>query len=155
MVKPAKPRAKGTLARSAEPGRIARVPDVAVLARYSPEDPKNAHPDWIKASFADYISPHDAHHSTSVREFTHSGHVVKITTTYKIEVDGHEINPHLFVDEDGRVFTHATPFVTYGSAIDLVSAMIDAYPTAFHDLAEGGAGSSHAEAHKPRRRKPK
>ena len=35
------------------------------------------------------------------------------------------------VDEDGRVHTHATPFVTYSSAIDLMRAVIDAYPDAF------------------------
>jgi hypothetical protein len=52
-----------------------------------------------------------------------------------VEVDGHPIRAHLSVDEDGQVYTHATPFVTYASASDLMKAVIDAYPDSFssHD----------------------
>lgn len=106
-------------------------PDTSVLARYSPEDGANAHPDWVKQEFPAYVTPHAGHGDTAVREFTHNGHVVRIITTYRVEVDGQPIQAHLSADEDGQVFTHATPFVTYASAVDLMKAVLDAYPDAF------------------------
>lgn len=114
-------------------------PDTSVLARYSPTDMANSHPDWIKTQFPAYVAPHAGHEATAIREFTHGGHVVKIITTYRVEVDGKPIRAHLSVDEDGRVYTHATPFVTYTSAIDLMKAVIDAYSDSF-----SGPGGGHA-----------
>src|SRR5262245_9763743 len=127
-------------------------PDTSVLARYSPTDTANAHPDWVKTQFPDYVGEHAGHEMTSVREFTHDGHVVKITTTYRVEVDGQPMHTHLSVDEDGQVYTHATPFVTYGSAVDLVKAVIDAYPESFsgaggHDDHGGHGGHDGHEEH--------
>ncbi len=118
-------------------------PDTSVLARYSPTDGANAHPDWVKRQFPDYITPHAGHDTTAVREFTHAGHVITISTTYWVEVDGQPIPAHLSVDEDGLVFTHATPFVTYASAVDLMKAVIDAYPHAFSGASGPGGHSGH------------
>lgn len=153
MVKSTKPSTTRSRARSPKRKSIEGLPDVAVLAQYSPDDEQAAHPGWMKADFSDYILAHDAHRSTSVREFTHQGHQIKITTTYKVEVDGHEIDAHLFVDEDGRVHTHATPFVTYESAVGLMGAVIDAYPSAFEDLAAKEPAHDHSTARKPRKGK--
>jgi hypothetical protein len=118
-------------------------PDTSVLARYSPTDGANAHPDWVKRQFPTYITPHVGHDTTVVREFTHDGHVITIITTYRVEVDGQPVQAHLSVDEDGRVFTHATPFVTYASAVDLMKAVIDAYPGAFSGAGEPGGHPDH------------
>lgn len=120
-------------------------PDTSVLARYSPTDSTNAHPDWVKRQFPTYITPHTGHDTTAVREFTHDGHVITISTTYRVEVDGRPIQAHLSVDEDGRVFTHATPFVTYASAVDLMKAVIDAYPGAFSGAS--GPGGHPQQTH--------
>jgi hypothetical protein len=128
--------------RRRTPPRIGQ-PDTSVLARYSPTDGANAHPDWVKRDFPDYIAPHAGHDTTAVREFTHAGHVITIITTYRVEVDGQPIQAHLSVDEDGRVFTHATPFVTYASAVDLMKAVIDAYPDAFAGASGPGGHSGH------------
>lgn len=129
-------------------------PDASVLARYSPSDLANAHPDWVKNRFPAYIASHAGHDSTAVREFSHAGHVVKIITTYRVEVDGRPVQAHLSVDEDGRVYTHATPFVTYSSAVDLMKSVVDAYPTAFADA--GGHGGhpddGHDDGHRGARR---
>jgi hypothetical protein len=124
-------------------------PDTSVLARYSPTDGANAHPDWVKRQFPTYIAPHTGHDATAVREFTHAGHVITIITTYRVEVDGQPIQAHLSVDEDGRVFTHATPFVTYASAVDLMKAVIDAYPDAFPGSSGlgGHSGDTHGNGH--------
>ena len=115
-------------------------PDTSVLAHYSPTDGANSHPDWVKTQFPAYIAPHGGHEAKAVREFAHRGHLVKIITTYRVEVDGHPIRTHLSVDEDGRVYTHATPFVTYASAIDLMKAVIDGYPDFFSDPGGGHGG---------------
>lgn len=131
--KPAKDQKKKTIGR----------PDVTVLARYSPTDGMNAHPDWVKQKFPDYVGAHAGHHETTVvREFAHDGHAVKIFTTYRVEVDGQPVQAHLSVDEDGRVYTHATPFDTYASAIDLMKAVLDAYPESFKELGKGQGGSA-------------
>jgi len=114
------------------------LPDLSVLERYSPTDGANSHPEWVKTRFPDYVSPHAGHEMTSMREFSHGSHVVRIVTSYRIEVDGQPIQAHVSVDEDGRVYAHATPFVTYGSAVDLMKAVIEAYPDAF-----GGEGPHH------------
>ena len=84
---------------------------------------------------------------TSVREFSHAGHSVKILTTYRVEVDGHPVHVHLSVDEDGQVHTHVTPFVTYGSAIDLMKAVVDAYEASVARDGRGGHGGHGGHDH--------
>ena len=121
-------------------------PDTSILAHYSPTEGAQSHPDWIKKKFPAYIEPHGNHEATSVRELTHNGHMIRIITTYKVEVDGKPADMHLSVDEDGQVFTHATPFVTYASAVDLMKEVMDAYPDAFSD-ADAGAGQQNEHGH--------
>jgi hypothetical protein len=145
----AKKKASGTAKRRTSQSRrraLLATPDTSVLARYSPTDTANAHPDWVKTKFPTYITPHAGHETTAVREFTHGGHIVRILTTYRVEVDGVPVRAHLSVDEDGQVYTHATPFVTYASAIDLMKAVIDAYPESFTG-ANGSHGGHHDHGH--------
>lgn len=137
---PSKPRPPAA-GRNAD--RTASLPDLSVLARYSPTDGANAHPNWVKTKFPNYVSPHMGHEMSSVREFAHAGHVVRIVTNYRIEVDGQPIQAHVSVDEDGRVYAHATPFVTYGSAVDLMKAVIEAYPNDFTEGSHHGGHSGH------------
>jgi hypothetical protein len=123
-------------------------PDTSVLARYSPTEGAQSHPDWIKKKFPAYIEPHGKHEATSVRELTHNGHTIRIITTYKVEVDGKPADMHLSVDEDGQVYTHATPFVTYASAVDLMKEVMDAYPDAFSEAdADTGAEAQNEHEH--------
>lgn len=121
-------------------------PDTSVLEHYSPTGGAQSHPDWIKKKFPAYIAPHGTHEATSVRQLKHKGHDVKIITTYRIEVDGKPAGMHLSVDADGQVYTHATPFVTYASAVDLMKEVMDAYPDAFSD-SEAPAGHDNGHDH--------
>lgn len=121
---------------------LSELPDTSVLAHYSPTDPVNGHPKWLQNQFPGYMDPHSGHEATAIREFSHAGHTVRVYTTYRVEVDDKPIRAHLSVDEDGQVYTHATPFVTYASAIDLMKAVINAYPASFED-----SGSNHGETH--------
>ena len=133
--------------RAAKPSKNVGLPDTSVLARYSPTDSRGSHPNWIKQRFPTYVDPHAGHQTTSVREFTYGGHVGRIITTYRIEVDGQEVHPHLSVDEDGRVFTHALPFVTYASAVDLMKDVIRAYSDDFFQADNGGHDHSGDHDH--------
>lgn len=127
-------------------------PDTAVLARYSPTGGAQSHPDWVKEKFPGYIASHGGlhgHEATSVRHLKHKGHDIKIVTTYRIEVDGKPAGMHLSVDEEGQVYTHATPFVTYASAVDLMKKVMDAYPDAFSDSAGHDQGHNPNHDHNP------
>ncbi len=121
-------------------------PDISVLKNYSPTEGAQSHPDWVKAKFPGYIATHGRHEATSIRELTHNGHAVRIITTYRVEVDGAPAGMHLSVDEDGQVYTHATPFVTYASAVDLMKEVLDAYPDAFSDSDSDSDADSDAHA---------
>ncbi|MDQ3185104.1 MAG: hypothetical protein M3Q16_01295 [Pseudomonadota bacterium] len=132
-----------------EPNEPIKTPDISVLERYSPTGGAQSHPDWVKTKFPTYVASHGGahgHEATSVRQLTHKGHDVKIITTYRIEVDGKPAGMHLSVDEEGQVYTHATPFVTYGSAVDLMKSVMDAYPDAFSD-SDPHAGHDHGDNH--------
>jgi hypothetical protein len=133
----------GAAPRTASARKGIGPPDTSVLAGYSPTDGPRSHPDWIKKGFPTYVDPHAGHERTSVREFAHAGHVVRIITTYRIEVDGQEVQTHLSVDEDGRVFTHALPFVTYSSAVDLMKEVINKYSQDFSGSGHGGHDHGH------------
>jgi hypothetical protein len=137
--------------RTVKPWKNTGLPDTSVLAHYSPTDGPASHPDWIKQKFPAYVDPHAGHQTTSVREFTYAGHVGRIITTYRIEVDGQEVHAHLSVDEDGRVFTHALPFVTYASAVELMKDVIGAYADDFAQTGDighdQGGGHDHEMDH--------
>jgi hypothetical protein len=134
---------KGDKSPAGEKEPIGSNPDVSVLKNYSPTEGAQSHPDWVKKKFPEYLDPHGKHEDTSVREITHNGHNIKIITTYRVEVDGKPAAMHLSVDEDGQVYTHATPFITYASAVDLMKEVMDAYPDAF----AGSGSDSHPEHH--------
>jgi hypothetical protein len=119
---------KGETQAQGAPDHSITNPDISVLAQYSPTGAAKSHPEWVKTKFPSYVEPHGKHEATSVRELAHKGHTVRIITTYRVEVDEKPADLHLSVDEDGQVFTHATPFVTYASAVDLMKAVMDAYP---------------------------
>ena len=129
------------------PSVLMSPPDIAALAEISITDPDKAHPAWIKAQFPEYVDPHAGHEAKTVREINHKGHVVRIVTTYQVEVDGSPVQAHLFVDDAGQVHTHATPFVSYGSALDLMTAVIDAYPESFAKGDEGGGEHTDHSGH--------
>lgn len=121
---------------------LKNIPDTSVLRHYVPTNGESSHPDWLKSKFPAYINPHAGHEATGIREFSHNGHTVRVITTYRVEVDGNPVRAHLSVDEDGQVYTHATPFVTYTSATDLMKAIIEAYPESFSEQ-----NNTHEEEH--------
>lgn len=67
---------------------------------------------------------HD-HGEGSVRHVTYKGHDIRITTTYRIELDGAEVTGHLLVNNAGSVHYHAIPNQEFASAVDLVERIVD------------------------------
>jgi hypothetical protein len=67
----------------------------------------------------------------SVREVEYNGHHIIIHTQYKIKVDGKSLSGHIYVDNSGRVSTHALPNYSFTSTVDLVKKLIDAFPANF------------------------
>ena len=72
----------------AKPNALLSLPDIGALAEISITDPDKTHPAWIKEQFPEYVDPHAGHETRTVREINHKGHVVRIVTTYQVEVDG-------------------------------------------------------------------
>lgn len=72
------------------------------------------------------MGPHE-----SIREIDYNGHRITIRTQYEIKVDGKPITGHVYVDNDGKVSTHALPAYSFVSTVDLVKKLIDAFPGNF------------------------
>jgi hypothetical protein len=67
----------------------------------------------------------------SVREVEYKGHNIIIRTHYEIRVNGKPLTGHIYVDNSGRVSSHAMPTYSFGSTVDLVKKLIDAFPANF------------------------
>ena len=113
--------------------RKTRQTAAAALAIPAGIDPTSAltQPDWIQRQFPHYVHAHGGPVS-STREFYTAGHHVKITTTYVIEVDGAPIYLHAAVGDDGKLMCHSAPYSRFQSAVEMVKAVIENNPEAFH-----------------------
>ncbi len=74
---------------------------------------------------------HDKGPFQSVREIEYNGHKITIRTQYEIRVDGKALGGHIYVDNTGKVSTHALPAYSFASAVDLVKKMVDTFPDNF------------------------
>jgi hypothetical protein len=70
-------------------------------------------------------------HFVSVREAEYKGHKITVRTHYEIKVDGKPISGHIYVDNSGRVSSHAMPAYSFVSTVDLIKKLIDAFPANF------------------------
>ena len=80
------------------------------------------------------VAGHAARHEgpfESVREVEYKGHSIVIRTRYEIRVDGKPLGGHIYVDNSGRVSSHAMPTYSFVSTVDLVKKLIDAFPANF------------------------
>jgi hypothetical protein len=89
---------------------------------------------------------HEPHHHTdaTVRELAYRGHIIRVATTYDIEVDSAPVTGHVLVTNEGTVHYHAIPNQEFASAIDMVKRMIDLAPEQF---AKPQPGRHHGEHH--------
>ena len=106
------------------------------------------HPHWIREDYPDLVNT--MHHAlTSVEEFEHHGNKVRITTTYKIEINGQETMIHASIQQQGGVQCHSTPYTPYQTVSDLVKALLNNTPDACIPKGDGshGSGNNHGHSH--------
>ena len=79
--------------------------------------------------------PHGDHSThepfTSVRQIQYKNHDIVIRTRYEIEIDGRIINNQIYVDNEGKVSSHAMPTYSFPSTVDLIKRLIDKFPNSF------------------------
>ena len=92
---------------------------------------------------------HTMHGGQSVRTADHNGHQISLITTYRVEVDGKVLKVPLMVDDSGNVHCHSLPNYQFDSAIDMIKAVIDAFPEDFPPPRAGKPLSGGGHAHKP------
>ncbi len=73
-------------------------------------------------------SHHQHNANTTVRADAHKGHKIELRTTYELYIDGQLLNLHLGVMQDGQVHCHSIPNYSSASGIDVIKAVIDAFP---------------------------
>jgi hypothetical protein len=92
----------------------------------------------------------------SVRTAEHNGHEIVLTTSYRVELDGKVLKIPLMVNDSGDVHCHSLPNYQFDSAMDMVKAIIDAFPEDFPPPPKEMKTKSARTARKgrlPRRRK--
>lgn len=83
----------------------------------------------------------------SVRTATHNGHDILIRTRYEIEVDGKAFQPHVVVDNAGRVHYHGLPTRDFASMVALVKKAIDIFPDDFNTTEPDNGHHHHGGGH--------
>jgi hypothetical protein len=96
---------------------------------------------------------HDKGPFQSVREVEYKGHKITIYTQYEIRVDGEPFTSHIYVDNTGKVSTHALPAYSFVSAVDLVKKIIDEFPDDFTTTKKKSSSRSSSSVSKSRRRR--
>jgi len=112
-------------------------PDIKKLAPVAKVFDTPVQPGWVKQDTGNH---HDHGALATVRTAVENGHTITIRTAYTIEVDGQPFHGHLYVEEDGSLRCHATPYFRYASAIELMKNVVSSYPESFSQ----NHGTGHA-----------
>jgi hypothetical protein len=106
------------------------------------------HPEWVRKKFPTYVEHTHESLARSDRTLEHEGRTITITTTYEVRVEGRLLTLHMMVDEEGRLWSHLCPYLTFASAPELVSHLLKRMPHLFEasqpTLSGGGAGGGHS-----------
>jgi hypothetical protein len=122
-------------------------PTAGITADASLAQAKKSAPYFKKLLTGMHTHMHMGSGMDSVREAEHRGHQIRVETTYKITIDGKPFDAALGVTNGGSVHYHGMPNVGFASALDLVKAVIDAFPDEF---AKGAAHTDHGDqSHDP------
>lgn len=76
-------------------------------------------------------------HKAGIRTARHGKFKIEIATRYAVQVNGRKVPMVIEVGPDGSVSCHDIPHYITASAVDLVKAVIDAYPERFASSAKG------------------
>jgi hypothetical protein len=140
-----KPVRRGT----ASEARAHRTPPL----EFDPFTPGLDHPEWVRKKFPTYVEHAHESLARSDRTLEHEGRTITITTTYEVSVEGRPVTLHMMVDEEGRLWSHLCPYLTFASAPELVSHLLTRMPHLFEATqptardSSGHDHSSHGHSH--------
>jgi hypothetical protein len=140
QARPRKPARRETASR-------ARAHYVAPL-ELDPFTPGREHPEWVRKEFPTYVEHTHESLARSDRTLEHRGRTITITTTYEVRVEGRPVTLHMMVDEEGRLWSHLCPYLTFATAPELVRHLLTRMPHLFEapqpSSHRGGAGGEHS-----------
>jgi hypothetical protein len=112
---------------------------------FDPFTPGQEHPEWVMKGFPSYVEHEHENLARSTRVLEHRGNTITITTTYEVRVDERLVTLHMMVDEEGRLWSHLCPYLTFTTAPELVSHLLQRMPHLFEP--EAGEPERHAAHH--------
>jgi hypothetical protein len=98
---------------------------------FDPFTPGREHPEWVKKNFPAYVEHAHEGLTRSDRLLEHRGNTITITTTYEVRVEGRLVTLHMMVDEEGRLWSHLCPYLTFATATELVLHLLERMPHLF------------------------
>ncbi len=128
--KPTRPTRKKARKRPNPVAARKNVPAVAPL-EFDPFTPGRDHPEWVRKNFPTYVEHQHENLVRSDRVLEHRGNTITITTMYEVRVEGRLVTLHMMVDEEGRLWSHLCPYLTFATATELVLHLIERMPHLF------------------------
>ncbi|HLM42629.1 MAG TPA: hypothetical protein VK458_02125 [Myxococcaceae bacterium] len=104
----------------------------------------------MRKNFPTYVEHQHENLVRSDRVLEHRGNTITITTTYEVRVEGRLVTLHMMVDEEGRLWSHLCPYLTFATATELVLHLLERMPHLFAatpPTSPGDAARSAPEAH--------
>ncbi|MFY0524944.1 hypothetical protein ACN28I_17920 [Archangium gephyra] len=126
--KPTRPTRKKARKR---PNTVAARKNVQAVAplEFDPFTPGREHPEWVKKNFPTYVEHRHENLVRSDRVLEHRGNTITITTMYEVRVEGRLVTLHMMVDEEGRLWSHLCPYLTFATATGSCSTSSNACRT--------------------------
>jgi hypothetical protein len=134
-----------TRARRTTGARSKNAPRAVPLVAFDPFHPGSEHPDWVRKEFPSYAEHTHEALVRSTRVLEHRGHTITITTTYEVRVDERLVTLHLMVDEEGRLWSHLCPYLTFATAPELVRHLIERMPHLFEPAQPAPGGDEEGD----------
>ncbi|EPX57591.1 hypothetical protein D187_004893 [Cystobacter fuscus DSM 2262] len=101
----------------------------------------------MRQGFPTYVEHEHESLARSVRTLDHQGRAISITTTYEVRVEGQLVSLHMMVDEEGRLWSHLCPYLTFASAVELVRHLLTRMPHLFEAAPHGPPPEHDPSAH--------
>jgi hypothetical protein len=124
-------------------------PPSVVPLEFDPFTPGREHPEWLRKNFPEYAEHTHEALVRSVRTLESRGHTITITTAYEVRVDGRLVTLHMMVDEQGELWSHLCPYLSFPSATELVRHLLERLPHLFEGTDSGGHGGHGGHDHHP------
>lgn len=94
---------------------------------------KPSNPTWIGGRIVGGQEHFGGTVVAGMRKTEYQGHRIRIKTSYEITVDGVPFQGHAVLDADDRICSHACPYQSFDSMLNLMKHLIDLYPESFQE----------------------